>query len=110
MLNKKIALSACLLFALFMFGSLVRAETDTIDTTVSNIKTTVEEKLPEATKSWQEQILPFCQKTFTNVETWLQKNMPAAAKEFSEEARTMPGEIWNAIVFGWNWTMGFFKK
>lgn len=108
--HKKHLLLIGLLITLFVFVPSARAATDNIDSTVNDLKTKVEEKLPEATKSWQQQILPFFQKTFTNTETWLKQNMPAAAKEFSIESQTLPLELWNSIKDICTWLMNFFKR
>jgi hypothetical protein len=109
MLKKKLCLLSSLLF-LAIFPLTIFAAEDKAGNSIDAAKTKIEEKVPEVTKYWNAEVLPFLQQAYTNTINWLGQNMPAASKEFVSESQSLPIELWNAIKNGTAWLINFFKR
>lgn len=109
MFQKKLCLLSSLFF-LAIFPLTIFAAEDKTSNSIDTVKTKIEEKVPEVTKYWNAEVLPFLQQAYTNTNNWLEQNMPAAAKEFASESKSLPIELWDAIKNGIGWLISFFKR
>jgi hypothetical protein len=99
---------ALILSLCFLISSSVFATETNVD--LENAKETVEKKLPEVKKFWEEKAYPFIKKSYNEGIVWLDNNLPGVAKELREESQTLPIEILESLKSGWNWILDFFKR
>lgn len=99
---------ALILSLCFLTSSSVFATETNVN--LEDAKETVEKKLPEVKKFWEEKAYPFLKKSYDEGFAWLDNNLPGVAKEFREESQTLPVEILEALKSGWNWILDFFKR